>query len=409
MLKGSGVGITARLLALVMLPITVMCVLAGSVVLSRRSTAARALTVEHRAIHLSELSALRSDLQALHSVEAIDARVVQLGVTLAAASKVLGFDVATEGATARAQISRAIASAAKGSPVSANTLESLYAGIDRGLVSPAEAVDRLQVLEDAIGATVNRGLDGLEAETHQPQLAAALESLRATSDMVKCVATPQLIDLSVLWYPVPGTTPQATAALWARFGAESSDYSAAATHVRELRVKSVVDGLDQMEATAQIRTFDQVGTAGVHGRLLTEAGAPIDAAKFASVLRGGLARAAPLAGLVATATVAVRAEASAPRRLRTDLVRALGARYIGAGSCFDRYRPLASPLDIQTPQEPCRLRPCNPRRRTRRGALTEPRPRASRDASPVRRIRRRRGDPATARSQSHRAVPMCLR
>src|ERR1700687_4456291 len=104
MLRRSGAGITARLLALVMLPITVICVLAGSVVLSRRSTAAQALTVEHRAIQLSELSALRSDLQALHSVEAIDARVVQLGVTLAAASKGLGFDVATEGATARAQI-----------------------------------------------------------------------------------------------------------------------------------------------------------------------------------------------------------------------------------------------------------------------------------------------------------------
>jgi diguanylate cyclase (GGDEF)-like protein len=216
--------------------------------------------------------------------------------------------VAAQVAPDRAAASRAITSLGNGSPLSASTLQSLYAEIDGGLVSPTEAVQRLEGFGVAISAAVARGLDQLEAEAHQPALVAALESLRAASDLLD-VATPQLVDLSALWFLAPGTTPQATEVVWAHFGKESSDYAAAMARVRELGVKSVVAGLGRMEADPQVQAFDQAVAASLQGNPPTVAGAPLATSTLTSTFRGGLARTTPLAGLVATATIAVRDEA----------------------------------------------------------------------------------------------------
>ncbi|MEY2463872.1 MAG: hypothetical protein QOH64_2010, partial [Acidimicrobiaceae bacterium] len=60
-----------------MLPVTVICVGAGSVVSARRATADQAGAIDRGVIALSELVALRSALQTMQSVGTIDIRVTE--------------------------------------------------------------------------------------------------------------------------------------------------------------------------------------------------------------------------------------------------------------------------------------------------------------------------------------------
>jgi EAL domain-containing protein (putative c-di-GMP-specific phosphodiesterase class I) len=109
--------------------------------------------------------------------------------------------VAAQVAPDRAAASRAITSLGNGSSLSASTLQSRCAEISGGLVGPTEAVQRLEGFDVAITAAVTRGLVQLEAQAHQPALVAALESLRAASDLLD-VATPQVVSLKLHYQPV---------------------------------------------------------------------------------------------------------------------------------------------------------------------------------------------------------------
>jgi diguanylate cyclase (GGDEF)-like protein len=291
-----------------MLPVTVMCLLSGSVVLSRRSAAAQALEVDHGVPALSELVTLRDALHTLQSLAAFDARFVQLGVTPSAASAFIGFDLATQVARDRAQADRAISKLGDASPVSVSGLHALYAEIDGGVINSTTALQRLGGYVEASRAAFTRGLEGLEVRTRQAPLVDALHSLQAASGVVDA-ATPQVMDLTAVWFPLPADTPQAVAAVLARVGAESADYAAAVDRLRELRVKSVVANLGRIEADPQVRAFDQVVAATLVGKPFNAAGAPLDTAKVAATFRGYFARDALFDGLVTTATDEVRNEA----------------------------------------------------------------------------------------------------
>jgi hypothetical protein len=95
--RRSGAGLTARLITLVMLPVSTMCGLAGSVIFSRLSSATQAGAVDHGAIGLSALVALGDSLHVQQSVEAFDARFVQVGVSRAVATNFIGFDCIAAG------------------------------------------------------------------------------------------------------------------------------------------------------------------------------------------------------------------------------------------------------------------------------------------------------------------------
>src|ERR1035438_5971100 len=100
--RRSGSSVTTRLIGLVMVPVTAMCVLAGSVVYSRQSAAAQSQPVDHGAIAMSELVALGDALHSQQTVEAFDARYIEVGVTRAVATTFLGFDWDVQIAPARA-------------------------------------------------------------------------------------------------------------------------------------------------------------------------------------------------------------------------------------------------------------------------------------------------------------------
>ena len=140
------------------------------------------------------------------------------------------------------------------------------------------------MIGDALSSELNR----LAAQAGDARLVAALESLRAASGLVD-VVTPQVIDLSAIWFPSPADTPQTTAAAVARLGAERTDYAQGVANIRLLDVPVVVEALVQIEADSRVQTFDRAVSASVAGEPLSAAGAPLDTDKVAETFRGHLA------------------------------------------------------------------------------------------------------------------------
>jgi diguanylate cyclase (GGDEF)-like protein len=123
------------------------------------------------------------------------------------------------------------------------------------------------------------------------------------------VGPAQVLDLSTIWFPSPGTGPQATSATLVRFGAGSAAYAASVERVRDLEVTSVVAALDRIDVDPEARAFERAVADSLAGKPFTEAGAPLDTAAVAGAFRGYLARDGQLDGLVTTATTAVGDEA----------------------------------------------------------------------------------------------------
>ncbi|MEY2406429.1 MAG: hypothetical protein QOG39_1345, partial [Acidimicrobiaceae bacterium] len=309
-----------------MLPVTAMCVLAGSVVVSRQSSAAQANSVDGGVIGLSQIVALRDGLHAQQTVEAFNVRLEQSGITRDTATAAVGFDWAAQVAPARAKADRAIAQLGQDSPVSESALQQLYTEIDGGLISPAAAVQRLAGYVLVSDEAATSAVDQLEIDAHQTALVATLESLRAVSVMLD-VGAPQAIDLSAIWYPSPGATAQTTATVLARFAAQDVAYQEATAKLRALGVKDVVAGLGHIEADPQAQLFDDAVKAALLGQTPMASGAPLDVATVAAAFRGFVVRDGLLDALVGSATKAVRDEA---RRLASAAQGSLIAWAVGS-------------------------------------------------------------------------------
>lgn len=313
-------GVTARLIALVLLPITVLCLVASSALMTHWRTAAHAAEVDDGVGELSLLVQLRDALREQQSVAEFDVRFGQLGVTAAEAASFIGVDWNSRIAPARAQGDTAIEALGENSPITATAMQTLHRDIDGGVITAAAAAQRLDGFGESVGRSVAAGLDRLETETRRTPLVKSLESLREASGALD-VATPRVIDLSAVWFPAPSDTAQTTAAALARLGAESADYAEHLDTLRALGVASVVSDLARIEADPQVQAFYQGVDNAVRGEPLAGPGDAVDLVVVAATFRGHLVLDELLDGLVATATDAVRDEA---RRLaaseQTDFV-----------------------------------------------------------------------------------------
>ena len=307
-----GTGTTVRLVALVLLPVTVMCGLAGSDVLARRATATRAVAVEHRVTALSRLVTFRDALDTQESLQAMTVRLANLGVTPEVASGYIGVDLVEWLASARRSANRALLRFGVGSPVEQAELRAFYAGHDSGALSPVQALARLTTYVSVTNLAVKQTLKGLDLAGREAKIVAPIEALAAVTDLAD-VATAQGIDLSALWFPDAGQTPAAAAAVFALLGRNTANYDSKVTRVRSLGVPQVTAGLDRMEADASVRAF----TAAAHAALLRvpSEGPLVDLTTVASVFRGYLLRDERLRSLSAAAIAAVLADSS---RLASD-------------------------------------------------------------------------------------------
>ena len=298
-------------MALVMLPVTVMCLLAGTVVLSHRSLSEEAIAVNRSVVALSNLVKLRDGLRSQESIATFDVRFAQLGVTRDLASTFLGFDIAAQVGPARIAAGQAIDALGSDSPVAASTLQVLYADIDNGVIDPSAAVQRLRSEIKAVATSLTNVVASLDVRSQPARLEAALESVRAAGEMVD-VAAPQAVDLSAVWFPSPSDTPASTSAALARFSTESAAYASAAAQLRELDVGSVTALLGRIEADPSVQAFDAAVAATLLGSPFTQKGLELDAVEAQTVtaaFRGFFARDSQLDDLVVTATAAVSNEA----------------------------------------------------------------------------------------------------
>ena len=126
-----------------MVPVTMLAVIAATVVLDHRSSARDAATVNAGVAKLSDLVAMRDGLLAQQSLEAFDVRFEQLGVTTADASKFIGIDLVARLGPARTRTNDAIAAIGPDNPISDAALHDLYAAIDGDTIDPKTAEGRL--------------------------------------------------------------------------------------------------------------------------------------------------------------------------------------------------------------------------------------------------------------------------
>jgi diguanylate cyclase (GGDEF)-like protein len=300
--------VTTRLIALVLLPVTVACLLAGSVVLSHRSAAARAVRVERGVVGLRALVDLRASLYEQQTVSRFDVRIDEVGSTRALAAQFLGLDLGAELAPARERAKQAIAVLGPNSPVSDASLRGLFADIDAGRVTPTQAAERITAMLQRTDAPVSSGFAQLESRVSSKGLVTAFESLRTASGVVG-VTTPQVIALSRVWFPVPGDSPQETSAALASLSADSASFASAITSLEDLGDKRVLIGLERVRSNPQAQAFERAVASALVGTPLTTPGVAFDRVMVAAAFRGYLVRDARLDELVDSASTAVRDEA----------------------------------------------------------------------------------------------------
>lgn len=297
-----------------MLPLAVMCVVAGSVVFSHRASAAHAAAVENRVADLRELVALRAALNDQQAAEEFEVRFAEVGVTRGEATGFIGFDWMDTVPAARLRASHAVAILGLRSPVSDATLRSVYAAIDDGTLSPKEAAQRLAELAGSAVRAVTRWMDEVAVVGSYTPLVAALNSLRATMTLAD-TRDPQVIDLSAIWFPAPGATPEATAAVVSRFNAESAGRATAVAELVRLNVPSVRLALDQIDADPNSQVFDAAVRSALLGEPLNAVGAPVDTVRAAAAFNAYRGLDILRDALVATSLTAVSDDA---RELHTS-------------------------------------------------------------------------------------------
>jgi diguanylate cyclase (GGDEF)-like protein len=309
-----GTGITVRLVALVLLPVTVMCAFAGTVVVSRHATSVQADAVERELGQLTGLVDLRDALRTQQSLQAITVRLTQLGVTRAVASQFLGIDLGAEAAKARTRAAKAVVALGARSPLRQTDLRALSSDIDLGVVSPTEALGRLTTDVDVASASVKHTLSGLDLADREARIVAPIDALEVVT-LFEGVATAQGIDLSAVWFPAPGDTHKTAARAFASLARNTAVYDATARYVRRLAVGSVIESLDRVEANSEVRGFTAAVAAELLATPVIKPLSPADAPKVAAVFRGLFLRSTLLRDVVAAAAREVRDVA---RKLATE-------------------------------------------------------------------------------------------
>ncbi|MDX6198687.1 MAG: hypothetical protein QOJ79_1838 [Actinomycetota bacterium] len=309
-----GTGMTVRLVALVLLPVMVMCAFAGTVVLSRRATAAQGVAVENGLNTISRLVGLRDALQAQQALQAMTVRLAQLGATPAVASQFLGVDLTAAVAKERARAADAVRALGSSSPVKAADLRVLFRDIDSGVVVAAGTLARLNAYESAVDAAVVHTLTGLDLAGRVAKIDAPVAALIGVI-RVEDFATDQGIDLSEVWFPTPGASQTTSTTVFARLAGSTAIYDATVADLRNLGVPRVPALLQALDATPSIRAFMQAVAAALAGVRLPQPVTAASAVPIAGVFRGFLARSALLQEMVAVAAAEVRKDA---RQLADD-------------------------------------------------------------------------------------------
>jgi diguanylate cyclase (GGDEF)-like protein len=301
-------GVTARLLVLVLVPVTATSLMGATFLSGRLAAARQADAVDHGVGKLRDLVMLRSALHTQQSISSMDLRLEQLGAERTAAVTFLGYDWRSEAPLARAQAMGAIASLGTDSPVQAEALAALFEHIDSRAIGSMATLGELSIYLGHTDADVARGFDHLEATATHPRLLAALRSLRAVSGMVD-VASTQVIGLSRIWFVSPTESPQSVTAALAQLGTATANFNSDARRLHTLGVPRVERAITELEASVEAQAFDGSAREAVDGQAAPSLVTPEGTKAIAAVFRGYFARDELLKAVVTAAVDSVRSEA----------------------------------------------------------------------------------------------------
>jgi diguanylate cyclase (GGDEF)-like protein len=302
------VGVTARLVALVMVPVLILAALAVSELIPRWSTASKATAIEAQVDSLEALVGLHGALAGGRYLAEFDRLITAVDVSRGDLADLLGFDVATQVGETRESAEDALRILGADAPVDVVTVRASFAALEGTPVEPAVA-DRFEAL--AITAR-ERVVDEIEAirdtmsPAHAHRLDAALESLRIAGGLIDVVA-PQGLHLGTLWYPSSQDQLSDTQAAYAWLGALSTGHRAATTRLRQLEVPRVIASLDRIAADRSTDDFDDAVKAARDGEAIA---ANPDGSQINAIFRGYMVRVDMIGELVEEAIGAVGDEAS---------------------------------------------------------------------------------------------------
>ena len=367
------VGVTGRLLALVMIPVTVMCAFATSRVTTLRATARDANAIDRgvdkldracRAACRNRGSAIRAGVLRTHRRARLQPGIGRHPHGRRPRRR-RAFGTSRASITHSACSARPLPSAEP--TFRSCTQKSTATGLHRW--TSIGAISRIEYsIRSAITARV-QALGSQADRTHAASLGATLRSFRVADVFVK-VATPQGIDVSAVWFPASAATAQANRAAIARLAAASAGYASVSQQLRELAVPEVVASLDRIDHDPRVHAFEAAVASALRGEPFVNPRSGDDVAAAAGMALGGyLVRIPLLDGLIKTATVAVRDRArdlaAADRQAFmawATLALLLAALSLGVALAFGH--SISRPL-----KRAGGLRACRQRRPTRRRIL----------------------------------------
>jgi diguanylate cyclase (GGDEF)-like protein len=205
--RPAGLGITARLLILGLVPLIGLVLVASSTTVMRLHTADRAGAIEQDVNRLGRLvearSAVRSERVSMEAL--LQARA--LGVSTTLASQLLGGDITTRLKAASGATDRALEKLGPDRSLGDPTeLAKLRAGLRHHSIGVNTLIDHMQAIDDRFTTAIDHTLSGLDVRTDQISgggpIIAGLDALRATTFSVDAV-TEELNGLERLTFGTP--------------------------------------------------------------------------------------------------------------------------------------------------------------------------------------------------------------
>ena len=302
--RPTGLGITARLVILGLVPLIGLVLVASSLTITRLNTADHARAIEHEVDRLSRLvharSAVRSERVSMEAL--LQARA--LGISSAQASQLLGGDITTRLTSARAATDRALVALGPDRALADPAdLAALRSGLLNRTIDVNTLIVHMQAIDERFTAAIDQTLSSLDDRTAAVSgggpIVGGLEALRATTDSVDAV-TAQLNQLERLTFGTPAQQRPAILAL----AAARDRYGLAAAQLDQVDVPQVATSWQSIKRSADSRTL----RSAVDRRLLSATVAsatPTSAQEVAAAFLAGLRTEDHHYALVRTATDAM--------------------------------------------------------------------------------------------------------
>ncbi len=319
--KRRGVGVTALLVTLVLIPLGAMTVLGVSALSAPRTAVRHAMHIQDSLGHVDALIALR---EALHNEQAAaDTRLrgQPLGLTRGQAGALFGLDGVGALADVRSATDRALAddpltstpmvSMSSSAPlIDRGELQALRDAIDRRTISADAADERYEAFDGQVAGALHAVLDQLTSMVAKIddgyRVWAALEALDAASDGLGAGAA-EASNMTALL--LDARTPAGPTLVG--LGTATALYAQARARFDDLGAAGIAAGWTQIEADRETARYEQeVASVEAHPPAAdgVDRGRHTDAGLV--ILQGGAAREQRLYGLVERTTAVVHADAA---------------------------------------------------------------------------------------------------